>query len=89
MEIEVQTYGEIREAVGAKRLARNCSEGTTVGELVASLFSEFESLEAATEFDRGSLLILKNGRNVSLLEGSETPLEDGDRVSLSGTPMPE
>lgn len=89
MEVEIRTYGDVRDAVGTKTLTREVGDDATVGGVLAAMASEFEALDPETDFDRGSLLVVKNGRNVTLLEGRETPLADGDRLSLTRSPMPE
>ncbi len=85
MDIELRSFATFREAVGRKTIERSYEDGATVGEVLADLESEFDGLEGQLVEDgaiRPQLSILKNGRDVTHAEGPDTPLEDGDTVSL-------
>jgi sulfur-carrier protein len=85
MEIELRSFATYREAIGEKTIERSYDEGTTVGEVLAGLESEFDGLEGRLLEDGGirpQLSILKNGRDVAHAQGVDTPLEPGDTVSL-------
>jgi sulfur-carrier protein len=85
MEIELRSFATYREAIGEKTIERSYDEGTTVGEVLADLESEFDGLEGRLLEDGGirpQLSILKNGRDVAHAQGVDTPLEPGDTVSL-------
>lgn len=85
MHVELRFFATFREVVGQKVLEREY-EGETVpvGEVLADVVEEYPELEI---FDadgeiRRFLNIMKNGRDVNLLEGLDTPIEDGDKLSL-------
>lgn len=85
MDIELRSFATFREAVGRKTIERSYEDGATVGEVLADIESEFDGLEGQLVEDgaiRPQLSILKNGRDVTHAEGPDTPLEDGDTVSL-------
>lgn len=85
MDIELRSFATFREAIGEKTIERSYEDGATVGEVLADLETEFDGLEGQLVEDgaiRPQLSILKNGRDVTHEEGPETPLEDGDTVSL-------
>lgn len=85
MDIELRSFATYREAIGEKTIERSYDEGTTVGDVLADLESEFDGLEGRLLEDgeiRPQLSILKNGRDVTHAQGTDTPLEPGDTVSL-------
>jgi len=90
MEVEVLTYGTVREAIGTKLLTRDVPEGTTVGELLGRLAQEFDGFgpdaEDAEDGD-DPLIVRKNRKDIEHLRGRETPLEAGDRLSVSDAPV--
>ena len=87
MELELRFFATYREAVGQKTIAREYEGASvTVGEVLRGLEAEFEDLEGQILDDAGEILdmltILKNGREVVHLEGTDTVLEDGDSLSV-------
>lgn len=84
MEIEVRTYGDIREQIGQKTVRLSLDTGATVADLL-------DALEAKTGYDPGTLpsgkrLVVRRDR--THIEGDAT-LADGDSVGVSQTPVPE
>jgi molybdopterin synthase sulfur carrier subunit len=86
MELELRFFATFREAVGQKTLEREFEDGATVGEVLLTLESAYTGLEDDLVDDAGDLQpnlnILKNGREVLHMEGTETVLEDGDTLSV-------
>ncbi len=87
MEIEMRFFATFREAVGEKIQTRRFEDEETVGDVLATLESEYEGLEGQLLEDGGDairqqLSVLKNGRDVVHMAGPETPLESGDRLSV-------
>lgn len=86
IELEIRFFANFRAAVGRKELRRTFEPGTTVGEVLAAIESEYPELAGDVLDGEGSikpqLSVLKNGREVIHLEGTETVLEDGDRLSV-------
>jgi molybdopterin synthase sulfur carrier subunit len=86
MQIELRFFANFREAVGSKTVEREYDAGETVGDVLRAIESEWPDLEGDILADDGEikpqLSVLKNGREVLHLEGTETPLEDGDTLSV-------
>ncbi len=84
MDIELRFFATFREAVGEKTITREIEGGTTVDDLLYALEEEYPDLDIHTaEGDlREYLSILKNGRDISFLDGPETTLEPGDTLSI-------
>jgi molybdopterin converting factor small subunit len=97
MEIHLRLFGLGEQAAGRTESMMHLSQGDTVGSLMETLRTvEGNSLLAHLPFDPSTglrtssaqgkaedrLLILVNGRSVHLLQGLDTPLTDGDRVTI-------
>jgi molybdopterin synthase sulfur carrier subunit len=85
MELELRFFATFRATVGQKTIYREFPDGATVGEVLGSLEEEFEGLAGELIEDgeiRDQLSVLKNGREVLHMEGIDTVLEDGDRLSV-------
>lgn len=84
MELELRFFATFREAVGQKTIERTYDDAYRVGDVLRALIEEYPELEFFDEDGdlRPFLNIMKNGRNVTHLEGLETELEDGDTMSL-------
>ena len=85
MELELRFFATFREAVGRKTVVREFEDGSDVGEVLSVLEAEYEQMHGRLIVD-GDLApqinVLKNGREVLHLQGLETPLADGDRLSV-------
>lgn len=86
MNLELRSFATFREAIGQKTIECEFADGTTVGDVLADLESEFDGLAGRLLDEDGEirpqLSILKNGRDVTHAQGPETPLDDDDTVSL-------
>ncbi|WP_122089033.1 ubiquitin-like small modifier protein 1 [Halalkalicoccus subterraneus] len=86
MNLELRSFATFREAMGQKMIEREYDDGVSIGEVLADLESEFDGLEGRLLDGDGAiqpqLSILKNGRDVTHAQGPETPLEEGDTLSL-------
>lgn len=83
MKLELRFFANFREAVGQKTIRREFDDGANVGAVLSALESEFEDLDLLTDGEiREYINVLKNGREVLHLEGTETALEDGDTLSI-------
>lgn len=89
MHLDVWTYGAVREAFGEKTFAHEASSGATVADVLSDFDAECTDISLFEEFETETLLILKNGTHVTQLDGVDTALADGDRLSLTFHPMPE
>ena len=84
--LELRFFANFREAVGQKSIEREFEAGSTVGDVLAALESEFSDL-AGDVLDESSdikpqLSVLKNGREVVHIEGTDTDMADGDTLSV-------
>ena len=86
MELELRFFATFREAVGRKTVERSFQEGATVGDVLAAVEAEYPELVGEILDEDGAirpqLSVLKNGREVVHLDGVETDLADGDRLSV-------
>ena len=86
MGLELRFFATFREAVGRKTIEREFDADATVGDVLGAIESEFPELVGELLDDGGDiqpqLSVLKNGREVVHLDGTETDLEDEDRVSV-------
>lgn len=82
--MEVELLGFLQRAAGASRVE---VEASTVGQLLAALLSRFgadlrRELMTPEEKLKTGIAILVNGRNINFLQGLETPLNPGDKVTI-------
>jgi len=86
MHLELRFFATFRAAVGRKTVEREFPDGSTVGDVLAALESEYHDMEGRLLDDDGAireqLSILKNGRGVVHMDGAATPLSDGDSLSV-------
>lgn len=86
MELSLRFFATFREAVGEKERTRTYDgDRTTVGTVLADLEDEYEGLAGQLLEDgaiRDQLSVLKNGNEVVHMEGPDTPLRDGDTLSV-------
>jgi molybdopterin synthase sulfur carrier subunit len=81
----VKFIGALRRFSGAEELAVECKDCTSIGALMAKLVKDMPGLRQSL-FDqqlvdpRANALIIVNGREISVLDGFETKLKDGDQV---------
>jgi len=86
MDLQLRFFATFREAVGQKTLEREFEDGSTVGDVLRTLETDYDGLDGQLLDDQGELQpnlnILKNGREVLHMEGPATPMEDGDTLSV-------
>ncbi|MFT4921162.1 MAG: molybdopterin synthase sulfur carrier subunit [Haloarculaceae archaeon] len=84
MEITMRFFASFRDEAGQKVINREYDDVSTVGDLARTLSEEYPGMELFD--DDGSLRefisIMRNGEDVTHLDGLETTLEDGDTVSM-------
>ncbi|GAB7020726.1 MoaD/ThiS family protein [Halostagnicola bangensis] len=87
MNVEVRAFGPVREAIGTKSYDCTLESDATVGDLLATLRSEFDGaravLDGRSESGELSAIVTVNKQSVRTLEGDDTALSDGDVVRLS------
>lgn len=85
MQVTLKFFATFREAVGSKTIRREYDESATVGDVLSSLESEFEGLEGNLLVDgdlKPQINVLKNGREVLHLNGTDTRMETDDTLSV-------
>ncbi|QDX39474.1 ubiquitin-like small modifier protein 1 [Salarchaeum sp. JOR-1] len=84
MELMLRFFANFRETVGQKTIRREYADGSTVGDVLRDLSDEHPKMELFD--DDGSLreylTVMKEGRDITYIDGLETELTDGDRVSV-------
>jgi molybdopterin synthase sulfur carrier subunit len=85
MAITLKFIGALRHASGAETLALDCSEGASLLDLLDVITvgkKEFRLnlLDEQLPDPKAKALILVNGREISVLDGLETKVKDGDEV---------
>ena len=84
--LELRFFATFRAAVGQKVLEREFDAPATIGDVLAAIEAEFPELAGDILDDDGDikpqLSVLKNGREVVHIDGTDTTLEDGNRVSI-------
>lgn len=85
MVVAVKLIGALRSASGKSKIAMKMKGPVSIQELIKEIDRRHPKLENAiidTELEdpRPKTLILVNGKEISILNGLETMLEDGDRV---------
>ncbi|EMA11389.1 molybdopterin synthase subunit MoaD [Haloarcula vallismortis] len=83
MQIELRFFANFREAAGQKTVHREYESDLQAGDVLRQLSEEFTEMDL---FENGELreylTILRNGTDITHLDGLETALEDGDELSV-------
>jgi molybdopterin synthase sulfur carrier subunit len=84
MEIEMRFFANFRETVGQKEISREVEDGATVGTALQDIVGEYPEMDLFVEDGslREFLSIMKNGREITYIDGLDTELEAGDTVSV-------
>jgi molybdopterin synthase sulfur carrier subunit len=86
MELELRFFATFRAAVGQKTVNWEVDDESNIGDILRAIEEEYPELVGELLDEDGDiqpqLTVLKNGREVVHLEGTETELDDGDRVSV-------
>ena len=84
MAVTVKLPTQLRDAAGGATTAS--VEGTTVGEALEALYTEHGELRGRLSDDDGGLRRFVNvylgGEDIRFLDGLDTPLGDGDEVTI-------
>ncbi len=85
MLLKIKFIGALRHLSGKTQLSLNFRGSSSVKDLLYKLSQEFPSLEKTfndqhLNDSRSNSLILVNGREISVLSGFETKLNDGDEI---------
>jgi molybdopterin converting factor small subunit len=83
--VKFKTVGHLAQMAGVKELDIEL-EGLTIRDFLMEVFKQTDESYGKFVYPRGSLndvvTILKNGNNITLLDGLDTQLEDGDVVNV-------
>ena len=83
MSIEVKVTSVLQRVVGAKSVQ---SDGATVGELLKDMDARYPGFKETITTEDGSLHrfvnIYVNGDDIRFLQNLESPLKNGDEVSI-------
>jgi len=82
--VEIITFTKIKEIIGKKKFY---FETNSIEELLESFFEKYGDVLKEEILDSNGNLkkhyrILVNGRNINILDGFQTKLNDGDMVAL-------
>lgn len=84
MPLTLKFIGALRQISGKPQLTVNFQEGASLKDLLSQVSQEMPLLEKTLSGQlndaRSNALILVNGREISVLDGLETKLNDGDEV---------
>ncbi len=83
MPVTVKIPTQLRAATGGEPAAE--VEGGTVGEVLDALYDRFGELRSRIAEDGGLrrfVNVYVGGEDIRFLEGLETPVEDGDEVTI-------
>ena len=85
MTLTVKFIGALRHISNKTHLTLDFQEGMSLKELLKKLCQEMPQLEKTftdqtLDDSRSNALILVNGREISVLNGLETKLKDGDEI---------
>ena len=87
MKIEVKFFTNLRELTGKKVDKLEISYAITVDELITLLSNKYGKKFKEYIYDKkgelqGFLSFLVNGRNINIMQGFDTKLEEGDVVAI-------
>ena len=84
MPLTLKFIGALRQISGKTQLTVNFQEGMSLKDLVTKISQEMPQLEKTfsdqLNDSRSNTLVLINGREISVLNGLETKLSDGDEI---------
>ena len=85
MSLTVKFIGALRHLSGKTQFTLNFQEGISIKELVNKISVEMPELKRTfsdqeLNDSRSNSLILVNGKEISVLDGYETKLNDGDEI---------
>jgi molybdopterin synthase sulfur carrier subunit len=85
MAVTLRFVGALRRASGAEELDFDCREGASLMDLLKALTKERRALRRSLldeqlDEPKPNALMLVNGREISVLDGLETKVKDGDEV---------
>ena len=85
MALTIKFVGALRHLSGKTQLTLNFQEGASIKDVVDNISQEFPQLkhtfcDSDLNDARSNSLILVNGREISILNGYQTKVSDGDEI---------
>jgi molybdopterin synthase sulfur carrier subunit len=83
MPVQVKIPTQLREATGGESTAS--VDGTTVGEVLDALYAQYGELRSRIAEDGGLrrfVNVYVGGEDIRFTEGLDTPVKDGDEVTI-------
>jgi molybdopterin synthase sulfur carrier subunit len=84
MPLTLKFIGSLRQISGKTQLTVDFQEGMSLKDLIAEISREMPQLHKAfrdqLDDSRSNALVLINGREISVLNGLESTLNDGDEI---------
>ncbi|MFL5829601.1 MAG: ubiquitin-like small modifier protein 1 [Solirubrobacteraceae bacterium] len=83
MSVSVKIPTQLREATGGDSTAT--VDGSTVGEVLDALYDQYDELRSRIAEDGGLrrfVNVYVGGEDIRFLDGLDTPVEDGDEVTI-------
>jgi molybdopterin synthase sulfur carrier subunit len=83
MAVSVKIPTQLRTATGGESLAR--VDGSTVGEVLDALYERYGELRSRIAEDGGLrrfVNVYVQGEDIRFMEGLDTPVRDGDEVTI-------
>lgn len=80
MVVTVKFVGSLRSLAGKGKLAMELGKMASLMEVMKRMAEESPKLKPALANSKAGMLILVNGKEISVLNGLETLLKDGDDV---------
>jgi sulfur-carrier protein len=85
MALKVKFVGALRHLSGKTQLTLNCDEDMSLKQLIENLSAQYPAIkrtftDQTLNDAKSNSLVLINGREISVLDGYETKLRDGDEV---------
>lgn len=80
MVVTVKLVGSLRTYADKSKLTFRIKKATPLKEIMEKMAEEAPKLKPAFDNARAGMLILINGKEISVLNGLETTLKDGDEV---------
>ncbi|MDG5761670.1 MoaD family protein [Natronococcus sp. A-GB1] len=87
MNLELRFFATVQEVIGTETMTREFEPGTTVEDVLDGLEAEYPDLKAVLRNEDGDfahhITILRNGEQVTNLDGFDTELADGDEIAIT------
>ncbi len=86
MPLIVKLIGALRYALGKRQLSIDCQDGVSIRNLLTQISEDSAELKQSLTNQQSepqpTTLILVNGKEISVLNGLDTKLHDGDEIVL-------